>query len=167
MVIIFFRRLRGGTSNSYRDFFCSGFQVRRRQRCSTVITPYHLRQASERLGVAEEDVRHCVRDLGGTIWDDEEVIDRRLVYVKLDIDTRCNPSFASKVWHGNGQVFSFFYRRHVCSATLWLTYLASRYNPCKCLCCSIVVLVSHEADRWFPDTPTRLAIGRGFACSNQ
>lgn len=46
------------------------FQVRKRQRSATVVTPYHVRLARDGLGLLEDDVRDCVRELGGTVWDD-------------------------------------------------------------------------------------------------
>lgn len=42
------------------------------------MTPYHIREAGEHLGLDEEDVRECVQELGGTVWDegDDQVSDR-------------------------------------------------------------------------------------------
>jgi len=55
-------------------------QVRQRHRLGTVVTPYHIREAGEYFGLAEEDVRECVQELGGTVWeeDDDQVKGRPL-----------------------------------------------------------------------------------------
>lgn len=45
-------------------------QVRQRHRLGTVVTPYHIREAADHLGLGMEDVRECVQELGGTVWDD-------------------------------------------------------------------------------------------------
>ncbi|CAM9796170.1 unnamed protein product, partial [Ectocarpus sp. 12 AP-2014] len=44
-------------------------EVRRRHRSGTVVTPYHVREASEHLGLEEDDVRECIHELGGTVWE--------------------------------------------------------------------------------------------------
>ncbi|CAM9318219.1 unnamed protein product [Ectocarpus sp. 12 AP-2014] len=44
-------------------------EVRRRHRSGTVVTPYHVREASEHLGLEEGDVRECIHELGGTVWE--------------------------------------------------------------------------------------------------
>lgn len=46
-------------------------QVRRRHRSGTVVTPYHVREASEHLGLEEDDVRECIHELGGTVWESD------------------------------------------------------------------------------------------------
>lgn len=42
------------------------------------MTPYHIREAADHLGLGMEDVRECVHELGGTVWDedDDEVSNR-------------------------------------------------------------------------------------------
>ena len=47
-------------------------QVRQRHRLGTVVTPYHIREAANHLGLGMEDVRECVQELGGTVWDDDD-----------------------------------------------------------------------------------------------
>lgn len=47
-------------------------QVRRRHRLGTVVTPYHIREAAKHLGLGAEDVRECVQELGGTVWDEDD-----------------------------------------------------------------------------------------------
>lgn len=56
-------------------------QVRQRHRRGTVVTPYHIREASDYFGLDEKDVRECVQELGGTIWeeDDDQVKGRPLI----------------------------------------------------------------------------------------
>lgn len=36
------------------------------------MTPYHIREAAEHLGLGMEDVRECVHELGGTVWDEDD-----------------------------------------------------------------------------------------------
>lgn len=43
------------------------------------MTPYHIREAAEHLGLGMEDVRQCVQELGGTVWDeDDDQVNNRL-----------------------------------------------------------------------------------------
>ncbi|CAB1112580.1 unnamed protein product [Ectocarpus sp. CCAP 1310/34] len=55
--------------NSGGDVRAALLEVRRRHRSGTVVTPYHLREASEHLGLEEGDVRECIHELGGTVWE--------------------------------------------------------------------------------------------------
>lgn len=45
-------------------------QVRRQHRDASLVTPYHLKAAEAHLGLAEGDLRACVRALGGTVWEE-------------------------------------------------------------------------------------------------
>lgn len=47
--------------------------MRRRVQSATVVTPYHLHAAGEHLGLAEADVRECLRELGGVVWEGDAV----------------------------------------------------------------------------------------------
>ena len=58
-------------------------QVRRRHQLGTVVTPYHIREAATHLGMNKEDVRECVQELGGTVWEeDNNQVNRRLGRVR-------------------------------------------------------------------------------------
>ena len=61
-------------------FFCHE-QVRKRHRSGTVVTPYHLRAASEHLGLAECDLRECLREAGGVVWEDGSAEDDQVKQV--------------------------------------------------------------------------------------
>lgn len=51
-------------------YYVRRFKVRQRHRSGTVVTPYHIHEASTHLGLDEEDVRDCVHELGGTVWEE-------------------------------------------------------------------------------------------------
>lgn len=61
-------------------------QVRRRHRLGTVVTPYHIREAAEHLGLGMEDVRECVQEVGGTVWDeDDDQVKSRLAVLAAEV----------------------------------------------------------------------------------
>eukprot|EP00752_Nemacystus_decipiens_P003513 g3241.t2 len=47
-------------------------EVRQRHRLGTVVTPYHIREAGDHLGLGIEDVHECVQELGGTVWYEDD-----------------------------------------------------------------------------------------------
>ncbi len=75
-LIILYLALNPRLSRS-RPFLCI-VQVRQRHRLGTVVTPYHIREAGEYFGLDEKDVRECVQELGGTVWEEDDDQVRRV-----------------------------------------------------------------------------------------